>query len=306
MSVKRIKKIQLANYFKSTMGIEINSDSIFDIQVKRLHEYKRQLLNILHILSLYNKLKVNPAMDIVPRTFIFGAKSAAGYGRAKLIIKLINSVAELINNDESIEGKIKVIFAENYRVSLAEKLIPAADVSEQISTASKEASGTGNMKFMLNGAVTLGTLDGANVEICEEVGEENCFIFGMKADEVIELNKTGNYNPWDIYNMDSDVRGVLNQLINGTLDPNTELFREIYDALLNGYNGSRADEYYVLKDFAAYAKAQEAIDEAYKDKRKWAKMAILNTACSGKFSSDRTIKEYADEIWNIKPIEIEM
>lgn len=306
MAIKRNNKVKLAEYIMATTGIKINPDSIFDIQVKRLHEYKRQLLNILHVLSLYNKLKVNPGLDITPRTFIFGAKSAAGYRRAKLIIKLINSVADLVNNDESIEGKIKVVFAENYRVSLAEKLIPAADVSEQISTASKEASGTGNMKFMLNGALTLGTLDGANVEIQEEVGSENCFIFGLKAEEVIELNKQNNYNPWNEYNMNQNIRGVLNQLINGTLDPDTELFREIYDALLNGYNGARADEYYVLKDFAAYEKAQDEIDKAYKDKEKWAKMAILNTAMSGKFSSDRTIKEYADEIWKLEKVHIEM
>jgi len=306
MEIKYRNKVELSNYFKSTMGIDVNPDSIFDIQVKRLHEYKRQLLNILHILSLYNRLKENPGLDIVPRTFIFGAKAAAGYRRAKLIIKLINSVADLINNDESIEGKIKVIFAENYRVSLAEKLIPAADVSEQISTASKEASGTGNMKFMLNGALTIGTLDGANVEIREEVGDENIFIFGLKSDEVINLQKNGGYNPWFVYNMNQDVRKALTQLINGTLDEDTELFRELYEVLLNGFGGSRADEYFVLQDFEDYAKAQEEIDAAYKDKKKWAKMAVLNTAKSGKFSSDRTIKEYADEIWDVKPVEIKM
>jgi starch phosphorylase len=288
------------------MGIEINPDSIYDIQVKRLHEYKRQLLNILHVMSLYNKLKVNPGMDIVPRTFIFGAKSAAGYRRAKLIIKLINSVANLVNNDPDIDGKIKVVFAENYRVSLAEKLIPAADISEQISTASKEASGTGNMKFQLNGALTMGTLDGANVEIREEVGEDNIFIFGMTADEVIAEYAKNTYNPWDIYNMNSDVRGVMNMLINGTLDPNTELFREIYDSLLNGYGGSKADEYFVLKDFDSYAKAQAKVDALYKNESKWAEKAIINIAKSGKFSSDRTIKEYADEIWNLKAVKIEM
>lgn len=306
MAIKYENKVELANYFKATMGIDVNPDSIFDIQVKRLHEYKRQLLNILHVMSLYNKLKTNPGLDITPRTFIFGAKSAAGYRRAKLIIKLINSVAKVVNNDETIEGKLKVVFAENYRVSLAEKLIPAADVSEQISTASKEASGTGNMKFMLNGALTIGTLDGANVEIREEVGDDNIFIFGMTSDQVIEQYSKNDYNPWDIYNFNSDVRGVMNMLINGTLDENTELFREIYDALLNGYGGATADEYFVLKDFESYAKAQEEIDKAYKDKDKWAKMAVLNTACSGKFSSDRTIKEYADEIWDLKPVHIEI
>ena len=305
MEIKHNNKVELSNYFKATMGIEVNPDSIFDIQVKRLHEYKRQLLNILHVMSLYNKLKVNPGLDITPRTFIFGAKAAAGYRRAKLIIKLINSVASLVNNDPTIEGKLKVIFAENYRVSLAEKLIPAADVSEQISTASKEASGTGNMKFQLNGAVTIGTLDGANVEIREEVGDENIFIFGMTSDEVIAQYARNDYNPWDIYNMNSDVRGVMNMLINGSLDPDTELFRELYDALLNGC-GNRADEYFVLKDFASYAEAQERVDKAYKDKEKWAKMAILNTANSGKFSSDRTIRQYADEIWDLKPVHIEM
>ena len=220
---------------------------------------------------------------------------------AKLIIKLINSLADVVNNDESINGKIKVVFMENYRVSLAEKLIPAADVSEQISTASKEASGTGNMKFMLNGALTIGTLDGANVEICEEVGEENIFIFGMKANEVIQAYKTGNYDPWMVYNINQDVRMALTCLINGTFDEDTELFRDIYNSLLNGINGSRADEYFVLADFDAYKKAHEAVDKAYRDKKKWAKMAITNVAKSGKFSSDRTIKEYADEIWNIKP-----
>lgn len=306
MAIKKENKVELAKHFKETMGIDINPDSIFDIQVKRLHEYKRQFLNILHVMSLYNKLKANPDLDIVPRTFIFGARSAAGYRRAKLIIKLINAVAKLVNNDESIGGKLKVVFAENYRVSLAEKLIPAADVSEQISTASKEASGTGNMKFMLNGALTVGTLDGANVEMREEVGDENIFIFGMKADEVIAEYAKNDYNPWDIVNVDPDVRGVMNMLINGTLDPNFDTFRELYDSLLYGCDGGRPDVYFVLKDFAAYAEAQAKIDAAYRDKEKWAEMAILNTACSGKFSSDRTIQQYADEIWGLKPCHIEM
>lgn len=306
MDIKRNNKVKLAAYLKETNGVDVDPDSIFDIQAKRLHEYKRQLLNVLHIISLYNNIKTNPNLDIVPRTFIFGAKSAAGYYRAKLIIKLINNVAEVVNNDPAINGKIKVVFCENYRVSLAEKLIPAADVSEQISTASKEASGTGNMKLMLNGALTVGTLDGANVEMREEVGDENIFIFGLTADEVIDTYAKNNYNPWDVYNMDSDVRGVMNGLVNGTLNENTELYRELYNSLLNGINGNRADEYLVLKDFAAYKKAQERIDEAYKDKDKWARMAILNTAKSGKFSSDRTIQQYADEIWNLKPIHVEM
>ena len=304
MEIKRQNKIALADYIKRTKGIDINPDSIFDIQVKRLHEYKRQLLNVLHIIYLYNQLKVNPGLDMVPRTFIFGAKSAAGYKRAKLIIKLINSVADVVNNDESINGKIKVVFMENYRVSLAEKLIPAADVSEQISTASKEASGTGNMKFMLNGAVTIGTLDGANVEICEEVGEDNIFIFGMRAEEVIEAYKNNSYDPWMVYNLNQDVRMALTSLINGTFDNDTELFRDIYNALLNGAGG-RADDYFLLADFDAYKKAQEEVDKAYKDKRRWAKMAIINTAKSGKFSSDRTIKEYADEIWGLSPYKVE-
>lgn len=306
MEIKHRNKVYLAEYFKETKGIEIDPNSIFDIQVKRLHEYKRQLLNILHVLSLYNKLKINPGLDIAPRTFIFGAKSAAGYKRAKLIIKLINSVADLINYDESIEGKIKVVFAENYRVSLAEKLIPAADVSEQISTAGKEASGTGNMKFMLNGAITIGTLDGANVEIKEEVGDDNIFIFGLKSEEVAELYNENSYNPWHIYNMNQDVRKVMTQLINGELDDNTELFRELYDALLNGYHGQRADEYFILKDFEDYAVKQDEIDKAYKDKKRWAKMAVMNTAKSGKFSSDRTIRQYAEEIWKIKPLKVEL
>lgn len=302
MEVKRENKKILAKYIKETKGIEINPDSIFDIQVKRLHEYKRQLLNVLHIISLYNKLKFNPSLDIAPRTFIFGAKSAASYKTAKLIIKLINSVADVVNNDETIGGKIKVVFMENYRVSLAEKLIPCADVSEQISTAGKEASGTGNMKFMLNGAITVGTLDGANVEIYEEVGEENIFIFGLKADEAIEKYKNGTYDPWMVYNLNQDVRMALTSLIDGTFESDPELFRDLYNLLLNGLHGSRADEYFVLEDFEAYAQAQSEVDKAYKDKRRWAKMAIINTAKSGKFSSDRTINQYAKEIWNLEQI----
>ena len=306
MAVKQANKTDLAEYFKVNMGVDVNPDSIYDIQVKRLHEYKRQLLNILHVLSLYKKLKKNPDLDMAPRTFIFGAKSAASYHMAKLIIRLINATADLVNNDEAIKGKLKVIFAENYRVTLAEKLIPAADISEQISTASKEASGTGNMKFMLNGAVTMGTLDGANVEIKEEVGDDNIIIFGMTANEVISEYAKNTYNPWDIYNMNGDVRNVLNMLIDGSLDKNPDLFRPIYDSLLSGINGSRADVYFVLKDFESYAKAQEKADKLYRDKKKWARMAILNTAYSGKFSSDRTIGEYAEEIWGLKPVKIEM
>ena len=304
MEVKKENKIALAKYIKQTKGIEINPDSIFDIQVKRLHEYKRQLLNILHIIYLYNCLKVNPGLDITPRTYIFGAKSAASYHMAKLIIKLINSVADVVNNDPLINNKIKVVFMENYRVSLAEKLIPAADISEQISTAGKEASGTGNMKFMLNGAVTIGTLDGANVEIKEEVGDENIFIFGLKAEEVMAKYADNSYDPWMVYNINQGARMALNCLINGTFDSNTELFRDIYESLLNGINGARPDTYFVLADFEAYCKAHEEIDKAYSDKKRWAKMAAENIAMSGKFSSDRTIKEYADEIWHLQPVEV--
>ena len=303
MEIKKANKVALAKYIKETKGIDINPDSIFDIQVKRLQEYKRQLLNVLHIIGLYNQLKMNPGMDMVPRTFIFGAKAAAGYRRAKLIIKLINAVADVVNNDPTIEGKIKVVFMENYRVSLAERLIPAADVSEQISTAGKEASGTGNMKFMLNGALTVGTMDGANVEIYEEVGKDNIFIFGMSAEEVQAKYQT-HYDPWFIYNMNQEVRMALTSLIDGTFDQNTDLFRELYDALLNGFGG-RADEYFVLEDYADYARAQWDIDRAYRDQTKWAKMAIINVAKSGKFSSDRTIRQYAEEIWDLKPLHIE-
>lgn len=302
IQIKRENKERLAKYIWETKGIEVDPDSIFDIQVKRLHEYKRQLLNILHIIGLYNQLRMNPGLDMVPRTFIFGAKAAAGYQRAKQIIKLINSVADVVNHDTSIGGKIKVVFLENYRVSLAEKLMPAADVSEQISTAGKEASGTGNMKFMLNGAITIGTMDGANVEICEEVGKENIFIFGMTAKEVQQKYLTG-YDPWSVYNMNQEVRMALNSLINGTFDPNLNLFRELYDSLLSGFGG-RADEYFVLEDYADYARAQKDIDRAYRDREKWAKMAIRNTAKSGKFSSDRTIRQYAEEIWHLPPVEI--
>lgn len=304
MEIKKENKVALAKYIKETKGIDVNPDSIFDIQVKRLHEYKRQLLNILHIIGLYNQLKMNPGLDMVPRTFIFGAKAAAGYRRAKLIIKLINAVAEVVNNDPAIHGKIKVVFMENYRVSLAEKLIPAADISEQISTAGKEASGTGNMKFMLNGALTIGTMDGANVEICEEVGRENIFIFGMSAEEV-QQKYQGGYDPWMVYNMNQEVRMALTSLIDGTFDPDTNLFRELYDALLNGCGG-RADEYFVLEDYADYVRAHWEIDRAYRDKERWAKMAIMNTAKSGKFSSDRTIRQYADEIWNLPTVDIKM
>ncbi|WP_341875826.1 glycogen/starch/alpha-glucan phosphorylase [Defluviitalea saccharophila] len=300
MEIKYENKVRLAEYIKKHNNIDIDPNSIYDIQIKRLHEYKRQLLNVLHIMHLYNQLKAHPDMEFYPRTFIFGAKAAPGYGRAKMIIKLINTVADVINKDESINGKIKVVFIENYNVSSAEKLFPAADISEQISTASKEASGTGNMKFMLNGAVTIGTLDGANIEIKEEVGDENIFIFGLTADQVIEYYRNGSYNPWDVYNTNQDVRLVLTQLINGFLCPqNPELFREIYDSLLNG-----RDEYFILKDFESYAQAHRRIVEAYQNRENWTKMQIMNTAKSGKFSSDRTIKEYAEEIWHLEPIHV--
>jgi len=306
MRIKHDNKVALANHIRQNTGIQVDPSAIFDIQIKRLHEYKRQLMNILHALDLYNRIKTTPWIEVEPRVFIFSAKAAASYHRAKLIIKLINNVARLINGDPSIEGRIKVLFLENYRVSLAEKLIPAADVSEQISTAGKEASGTGNMKFMLNGAITLGTMDGANVEIFEEVGDENIVIFGMSAAEVSALAASRGYNPWDIFNMNPNIQKVLTQLINGVLSDNHDLFRELYEALLNGYHGSPADEYFVLKDFEAYSQAHEKICKLYRDKAMWAKMAITNVAKSGKFSSDRTIKQYADEIWGLKEVRIEM
>ena len=307
MNIKYQNKVRLAQYIKENNGVEVDPRSIFDVQVKRLHEYKRQLLNILHVMYLYNQLKDNPNMDMVPRTFIFGAKAAAGYKRAKLTIKLINAVADVINNDKSINGKIKVVFIEDYRVSNAEIIFAAADVSEQISTASKEASGTGNMKFMLNGALTLGTMDGANVEIVEEVGKENAFIFGMSSDEVINYEKNGGYNPMDIFNSDQDIRRVLMQLINGYYAPHdTELFRDIYDSLLNTKSSDRADTYFILKDFRSYAKAHESIDKAYRDEAWWAKAAILNIAHSGKFTSDRTIEEYVKDIWHLDKIKVEL
>ena len=304
MNIKYKNKVRLAKYIKEHNGIEVDPRSIFDVQVKRLHEYKRQLLNILHVMYLYNKLKQNPGMDFYPRTFIFGAKASAGYMRAKSIIKLINSVGDVINNDASINGKIKVVFIENYRVSNAEIIFAAADVSEQISTASKEASGTGNMKFMLNGALTLGTMDGANVEIVDEVGEENAFIFGLSSDEVIAYEHNGQYNPRDIYNSDADIRAVLTQLVDGTYSQgNFEEFRDIYNSLLDG-QGGRPDMYFILKDFRSYAEAQERVEAAYKDEKKWARSAMLNTAKSGKFSSDRTIEEYAKEIWHLDKLRL--
>ena len=306
MNIKYQNKVRLAKYILEHNGVEIDPRSIYDVQVKRLHEYKRQLMNILHVMHLYNTIKDHPEMDFYPRTFIFGAKAAAGYRRAKLTIKLINAVADVVNNDRSINGKLKVVFIEDYRVSNAEWIFAASDVSEQISTASKEASGTGNMKFMLNGAPTLGTMDGANVEIVEEVGEENAFIFGLSADEVINFENNGGYHPMDYFNNDQDIRRVLMQLINGEYakdDP--ERFREIYNSLLNTNSSDRADTYFILADFKSYAQAQKKVEEAYRDEARWAKMAILNVASSGKFTSDRTIQQYVDEIWHLDKVVIE-
>ena len=302
MTIKFKNKERLAAYIKEHNGVEVDPRSIFDVQVKRLHEYKRQLLNILHVMYLYNQIKEHPEMSFYPKTYIFGAKASAGYIRAKEIIKLINSVADVINNDRSINGKLKVVFIEDYRVSNAELIFAAADISEQISTASKEASGTGNMKFMLNGAPTLGTMDGANVEIVEEVGAENAFIFGLSSDEVINYENNGGYDPNVIYNTDEEIRQVLMQLINGTFSNDTELFRDLYDSLLNTKNTDRADRYFILADFRSYADAQKRVEEAYKDEKGWARMAMLNTACAGKFTSDRTIQEYVDDIWHLDKV----
>jgi len=304
MNIKYQNKVRLAKYILEHNGVEVDPRSIFDVQVKRLHEYKRQLLNILHVMYLYNEIKEHPEMEFYPRTFIFGAKAAAGYKNAKLTIKLINAVADVVNNDASINGKLKAVFIENYRVSNAEWIFAAADVSEQISTASKEASGTGNMKFMLNGALTLGTMDGANVEIVEEVGAEHAFIFGLSSDEVIAYEKNKNYNPMDIFNNDADIRKVLMQLVNGTYSSDTELFRPLYNSLLNTLSTDVADRYFILKDFRAYAEAQKRVEAYYKDEKAWATSAILNTASCGKFTSDRTIQEYVDEMWHLDKVVI--
>ena len=305
MTIKFKNKERLAAYIKEHNGVEVDPRSIFDVQVKRLHEYKRQLLNILHVMYLYNQIKEHPEMSFYPKTYVFGAKASAGYIRAKEIIKLINSVADVINNDRSINGKLKVVFIEDYRVSNAELIFAAADISEQISTASKEASGTGNMKFMMNGAPTLGTMDGANVEIVDEVGIDNAFIFGLSADEVINYEQNGGYNPYDIYNNDPDIHRVVDQLVDGTYsNGDTEMYRDLYNSLLNNQGGSRADMYFILKDFRSYADAQARAMEAYKDKEKWAKMALKNTACCGKFSADRTIQEYVDDIWHLDHVVI--
>ena len=307
MQIKYENKVRLAEYIQKHNNISVDPRSIFDIQVKRLHEYKRQLMNILHVMHLYNELRENPNSDMMPRTFIFGAKAAPGYTRAKLIIKLINNVANVINHDANINNKLKVIFIENYNVSNAEIIFAAADVSEQISTASKEASGTGNMKFMLNGALTIGTMDGANIEIVEEVGDENAFIFGLRSDEVLKLQHMGGYDPWDLYNNNQAIRKVLTQLINGFYSPdNPELFRPIYDSLLNRVGMEPADQYFILKDFDGYSEKQKEVDLAYRNQSRWAKMAMINTANSGKFSSDRTIEEYATEIWNLSKVKVDL
>ena len=306
MTIKFKNKERLAAYIKEHNGVEVDPRSIFDVQVKRLHEYKRQLLNILHVMYLYNQIKEHPEMSFYPKTYIFGAKASAGYIRAKEIIKLINSVADVINNDRSINGKLKVVFIEDYRVSNAELIFAAADISEQISTASKEASGTGNMKFMMNGAPTLGTMDGANVEIVDEVGIDNAFIFGLSADEVINYEQNGGYNPYDIYNNDPEIRRVVDQLVDGTYsNGDKEMYRDLYNSLLNNQGGARADMYFILKDFRSYADAQARAMEAYKDTDKWARMALKNSACCGKFSADRTIQEYVDDIWHLDHVVVE-
>ena len=305
MNIKYQNKLRLAKYIREHNGIDVDPRSIFDVQVKRLHEYKRQLLNILHVMYLYNKIKDHPEMPFYPRTFIFGAKAAAGYRRAKLTIKLINSVADVINNDKSINGKLKVVFIEDYRVSNAELIFAAADISEQISTASKEASGTGNMKFMLNGAPTLGTMDGANVEIVHEVGEENAFIFGLSSQEVINYENNGGYNPTDVYFNDWEIKRVVDQLMDGTYsNGDHNMYINLYNSLLNTQCTDKADTYFILKDFRSYADAQKRVEEAYRDQQRWSKMAMMNTACSGKFTSDRTIEEYVRDIWHLEKVEV--
>lgn len=306
MNIKYQNKVRLAEYIEKRNGIKVDPRSIFDVQVKRLHEYKRQLMNILHVMYLYNQLKEHPGMDMLPRTFIFGAKAAPGYYRAKMTIKLINSVADVINNDKSINGRIKVVFIEDYCVSNAEIIIPASDISEQISTASKEASGTSNMKFMMNGALTLGTMDGANIEIVEKAGADNAFIFGMSAEEVIAHEKSRDYDPMDIFNSDPEIRKVLMQLINGFYSPDdTERFRDIYNSLLNKQSsGGIADQYFTLKDFRDYCRAHEEVDRRYRDEAYWARACIINIANSGKFSSDRTIEEYVRDIWHLSKLKI--
>ena len=304
LAIKQRSKEALCKYLKNTQGVDLDPTSIFDVQIKRLHEYKRQLLNILNVMYEYNKMLEDASYKPAPRTFIFGAKAASGYRRAKSIIKLINTVAERVNNDPRIEGRLKVVFVENYRVSVAEKLFPASDISEQISTAGLEASGTGNMKFMVNGALTLGTMDGANVEIVEEVGRENAFIFGLTSDEIIKIEEEHTYNPQKYIERNPGLAKVLNQLVDGTYDPTHQLFRELYESLVYGIEGNRADVYYVLADFDAYCEARRLSGEAFQDRKRWAKMAILNIACSGKFSSDRTIEDYVKDIWKVKRVKV--
>ena len=304
LAIKQRSKEALCKYLKDTQGVELDPTSIFDVQIKRLHEYKRQLLNILHVMYEYNKMLEDSSYKPAPRTFIFGAKAASGYRRAKAIIKLINTVAERVNNDPRVEGRIKVVFVENYRVSVAEKLFPASDISEQISTAGLEASGTGNMKFMINGALTLGTMDGANVEIVEEVGRENAFIFGLTSDEIIKIEEEHTYNPQKYIERNPGLAKVLNQLVDGTYDPTHQLFRELYESLVYGIEGNRADVYYVLADFDAYCEARKLSGETFQDRKDWARKAILNIACSGKFSSDRTIEDYVKDIWKVKTVKV--
>ena len=304
LAIKQRSKEALCKYLKDTQGVELDPTSIFDVQIKRLHEYKRQLLNILHVMYEYNKMLEDSSYKPAPRTFIFGAKAASGYRRAKAIIKLINTVAERVNNDPRVEGRIKVVFVENYRVSVAEKLFPASDISEQISTAGLEASGTGNMKFMINGALTLGTMDGANVEIVEEVGRENAFIFGLTSDEIIKIEEEHTYNPQKYIERNPGLAKVLNQLVDGTYDPTHQLFRELYESLVYGIEGNRADVYYVLADFDAYCEARKLSGETFQDRKGWARKAILNIACSGKFSSDRTIEDYVKDIWKVKTVKV--
>ncbi|MBR2738631.1 MAG: glycogen/starch/alpha-glucan phosphorylase [Lachnospiraceae bacterium] len=302
--IKYQNKVRLAEYIREHNGIDVDPSSIFDIQVKRLHEYKRQLMNILRVMILYNRLKDDPNLDIVPRTVIIGGKAAAGYERAKLIIKLVNSVADVVNNDPDIRGKLKVVFIEDYCVSNGELLFAAAEVSEQISTASKEASGTGNMKFLLNGALTIGTMDGANIEIVEEVGEENAFIFGMSSEEVIAHEAAGDYDPNTVIENDGEIRRAVMQLVNGAFSPNEpDLFRPLYDSLLYRTT-DRADVYFTLKDLRSYMDAQDRVDRAYRDQRAWTKASLINVAHSGKFSSDRTIRQYVDEIWHLEKVRV--